>query len=144
MGRSSIQTGRWECSTPSGARQNRTTRAAARIAWPYVSTTIGPTFSVRNSTSSAASNGEAVTVHPREFIRTLYLGDRGCKSITIDGYGAAVKVQATCISRVRSSSGNWDYYKDEDIVDGFIVFADVVECELQNGGHVPNDSINDI
>jgi len=84
------------------------------------------------------------TVHPREFIRTLYLGDRGCKSITIDGYGAAVKVQATCISRVRSSSGNWDYYKDEDIVDGFIVFADVVECELQNGGHVPNDSINDI
>lgn len=81
---------------------------------------------------------------PRDFIRTLYLGDRACKAIIIDGWDSSVRVQVNCISRVRSASGTWDYYVDEDIVEGFLVFSGVQACELCNAGHLPNDSINDL
>lgn len=79
-----------------------------------------------------------------EFIRTLYLGDRACKSIVIDGWNATVKVHIDCVSRVRNPSGAWDYYTDEDIVDGVLVFEHVDLCELKNAGRLPNDSIDSI
>jgi len=81
---------------------------------------------------------------PVDFIRTLYLGDRACKAIIIDSWGSIVRVQVDCISRVRSAAGTWDYYTDEDIVDGFLVFSEVRTCELDNAGHLPNDSINSL
>lgn len=81
---------------------------------------------------------------PRDFIRTLYLGDRACKAIIINGWKSNVRVQVNCISRVRSASGTWDYYVDEDIAEGFLVFSEVQACELNNGGHLPNDSINSL
>jgi hypothetical protein len=43
---------------------------------------------------------------------------------------------------VRSLSGAWDYYTAEDLVDGWLVFAEVERCELINDGRVPNDTIN--
>jgi len=49
-----------------------------------------------------------------------------------------------CISRVRSASGTWDYYVDEDVVDGVLVFSGVDVLELRNEAHMPNDSINSI
>jgi hypothetical protein len=78
-----------------------------------------------------------------EFLDTIYLGDRACKAITIDGWGRRVLVQVDEISRVRSASGLWEYYNDENIVDGLIVFSEVRSIVLDPPGPIPNDFIND-
>jgi hypothetical protein len=85
-----------------------------------------------------------MNMNVQNFIRTLYLGDRACKAIIIDGWSNTVRLQVDCISRVRSASGTWDYYTDEDVTDGILVFEDVDRVELRNAGHMPNDSINSI
>jgi hypothetical protein len=80
----------------------------------------------------------------KSFLQTLYVGDRGCKSITFDGWNKSVRVQVDTISRIRSASGAWNYYTEEDIDDGLIVFTDVAACELSNHGQLPNDQLNAI
>jgi hypothetical protein len=76
-----------------------------------------------------------------EFLKTIYLGDRACKSVTIDGWGSRILIQVDEISRVRSASGRWEYYNDENIVDGLIVFSDVRSILFDPVGPIPNDYI---
>jgi len=77
----------------------------------------------------------------KEFINTIYLGDRWLKSIIVDSVNSKVKLQVNLISRIRSEDGFWNYYNDENIEDGFIVFTDVENLEISPQGVIPNDEI---
>ena len=77
----------------------------------------------------------------REFLRTIYLGDRACKSITIDGWNHRVAIKVDEISRIRREPGNWDFNNDENIVDGLLVFSDVRSILFDPAGPIPNDYI---
>ena len=77
---------------------------------------------------------------PVEFMRTVYLGDRACKSILIDGTTSEAKIQISVISRVRSE--RWDFYSAEDLVDGRLVFEGVTSISFEPSGPVPNGLID--
>lgn len=78
---------------------------------------------------------------PDEMVKTLYLGDRACKRIIIDGWRKLFAIQVDKISRIRNPSGQWGFYSDEDIVDGMIVFEGVSSFEFAPPGFVPSDWI---
>jgi hypothetical protein len=79
-----------------------------------------------------------------DFLKTIYLGDRACKSITIDGWNNRVLIEVDEISRIRSESGNWDFYNEENIVDGRLVFSEVRSVLFDPAGPVPNDYISSL
>jgi hypothetical protein len=81
---------------------------------------------------------------PSEFLKTIYLGDRVCKSITVDGWNKCVVIKVDEISRVRSESGNWEFYNEENIIDGLLVFSDVRSVFFSPGGPIPNDYISEL
>jgi hypothetical protein len=81
-------------------------------------------------------------MEPAEFLKTIYLGDRACKRLLLDGWNNRVELQVDVISRVRDPSGHWNFYTDEDINDGLIVFSQVSSIKLSPSGPVPNDYIN--
>ena len=83
-------------------------------------------------------------MNPEDFIKTIYLGDRGCKSIHIKGWDKQVAIEVNEISRIRDASGLWNYYNEENIVDGLIVFTGVKEITFSPPGLIPNDFINNL
>lgn len=77
-----------------------------------------------------------------EFIKTIYLGDRTCKAVIINSQENVVKIQVDVISRIRDTLYNWNFYNDENIEDGFIVFSDVEHICFEPKGLIPNGYIN--
>lgn len=78
----------------------------------------------------------------KEFISSIYLGDRACKAFLLDCEKSELKVLVDCISRVRGEA--WNYYDAEDIENGYLVFEGVKELRFQPSGPVPNDLINEL
>jgi hypothetical protein len=81
---------------------------------------------------------------PEAFLKTIYVGDRGCKGLIIDSWQKRLKIQIDLISRVRDSSGHWNYYDLEDIQDGYLVFDGLRGIRFDPSGPIPNDYINSI
>ena len=79
-------------------------------------------------------------MNPDELIKKIYYGDRACKSVLIDSWNNLIKIQLDCISRVIGN--NWNYYNDENIYDGFLVFTFAEYISLTPNGLIPNDLIN--
>ena len=83
-------------------------------------------------------------MHATEFLKTIYLGDRACKSVTLDGWNKRVLLKVDEISRVRSQSGSWDFYNDENILNGRLVFSEVRSARFDPSGPLPNDYISSL
>jgi len=79
-----------------------------------------------------------------DFLKTLYFGDRYCVDFNIDSKNKEVRIIVNCISRIRSESGEWDYYCDKDVEMGTVVIYGVNEIILDKTGLMPNDAIYDI
>ena len=77
-----------------------------------------------------------------KFINTIYLGDRSITGINIDSEHMSVKIQVDVISRIRSADGNWNFYADEDIPNGKIVFNGCKRFILDSQGIIPSDFID--
>lgn len=77
-------------------------------------------------------------------LQTIYLGDRACKGFCVDSWESKLLIKVDQISRVRSSSGIWDFYSDEDIHDGYIAFTGLERLTLDPTGLVPNDTIEEL
>lgn len=77
-----------------------------------------------------------------QFLATVYLGDRACKSVTVDGWRERVTLVIDEISRVRSESGNWEFYNDENIKDGLLVFSGVESFSLTPPGPLPSSYVD--
>ena len=83
-------------------------------------------------------------MNPENFLQSIYLGDRGCNKILVDNYNRIIKLNIDVISRIRSPSGKWDFYNDENIENGFIVFSSVKAMKWNSTGLLPNDFIKSI
>ncbi len=78
----------------------------------------------------------------KDFVKSIYLGDRACKKIFIDSWNQELSIEVDIISRIRSENGNWDYYDAEDIENGQLVFRHVKNFLFDESGNIPNDRIN--
>jgi hypothetical protein len=78
------------------------------------------------------------------FLPTIYLGDRCCLGFVADSQAKTFAILVDCISRIRSSSGQWDHYSSEDIYNGSIVFTDVQKVIFDPSGLLANDTIQSL
>ena len=77
---------------------------------------------------------------PLRFLKTIYLGDRGVTGISMDSVRKTVKIHIDCISRVRGE--NWNYYTDEDLENGAIVFIGCKKFFFDTNDMLPSDFID--
>ena len=80
----------------------------------------------------------------KQFVSSIYLGDRACKGISIDSWSQEVSVQVDVISRIRSGDGCWNFYNDENIENGSLVFTKARKILFDPCGLLPNDYINSL
>lgn len=67
-----------------------------------------------------------------DFLKTLYFGDRYCTKFLLDSTNNKVELHVNQISRIRDKSGEWNYYTDEDIENGVLVFTGIKKCFWMN------------
>jgi hypothetical protein len=83
-------------------------------------------------------------MNPKEFLDSIYLGDRFCKALLIDSWNMRVAIQVNVISRLKPGAKTWDFYTDADITDGWLVFSDARSLRFEPAGPLPNAFINDL
>lgn len=83
-------------------------------------------------------------MNPEKLLSTLYLGDRACKKILVDGWNDKFCIQVNLISRVKENTDSWNYYSDEDIENGWIIFTGISCIKIVPAGLIPNDLINEV
>lgn len=61
----------------------------------------------------------------KDFLNSIYLGDRYCENVIITDQ--RMLFQINCISRLEKGTKEWNYYSDEDIEHGYLVFDEVID-----------------
>jgi hypothetical protein len=78
-------------------------------------------------------------MNPKQFLDTIYLGDRACKKVLIDGWNNRCGIQVDSISRLEKGTTQWNYYTGEDVDNGWLVFHGLKSVSIAPDGPVPND-----
>jgi hypothetical protein len=76
-----------------------------------------------------------------DFIKSLYLGDRGLNKVLIDCLDDRAAIQVDLISRLQPGTSEWNYYAGGDIPNGWIVFTGIRSFRFSPPGIIPNDYI---
>ena len=77
----------------------------------------------------------------KTFLNTIYLGDRFCEKMEIARN--KIVIQINLISRIKKEHKKQDYYFEENIEHGHLVFDDVIEY-FQDSELLFNDEIYEI
>jgi hypothetical protein len=77
-----------------------------------------------------------------DFIESIYLGDRACRAICIDGWNKRVVIQVDSISVIRDLKKGWDPTSDRNVENACLVFSGVTSVVLTPPGYPPNDYIH--
>ncbi|TLP68906.1 hypothetical protein FEE96_01055 [Parasedimentitalea maritima] len=78
----------------------------------------------------------------QQFVSSIYLGDRGCMGVVFDKEANEVRIEVDCISRLAPGTKTWNFYNDENVENGAIVFRGVTQFFRPENGWLPNDYIN--
>lgn len=77
----------------------------------------------------------------KKFLSSIYLGDRFCENVIMKD--SKISFQINCISRLKEGTKEWNYYSEEDIEHGYLVFDGVVD--FSSSSELPlNDEIYEI
>lgn len=77
----------------------------------------------------------------KKLFGSIYLGDRFCEDIVIKN--DKILIQINCISRLEEGTETWNYYSEEDVEHGYLVFDEVID--FSSSSELPiNDEIYDI
>ena len=73
----------------------------------------------------------------QQLLSTIYLGDRACKAVINDEWKERIGIQIDEISRLKPGTDRWDFYNDENIENGWLVFTGVTRFTISPEGAVP-------
>lgn len=75
-----------------------------------------------------------------KFFGTIYLGDRSCTLIELNGCSEELRIGVNLISRIRDFE--WNFYDAEDVENGSLVFEGLKFANFDPSGPIPNDWID--
>jgi len=77
-----------------------------------------------------------------DFVESIYMGDRACKAICIDGWNKRVVIQVDSISVIGDAKKGWDPTSDRNLENACLVLTGVTSAALTPPGYLPNDYIH--